>query len=148
MKTLAFNRRASFDYHIQDTWEAGIELYGNEVKSLKYGRGSLKGAFVTVYGDDLYLINTHIPHYQNHQDTTFDPERIRKLLMHQREIDSLIGKKSQEGLTIVPIRLYLKRGKVKVEIGLAKGKKKHDKRQDIKEKDEKREMQRTIKKRV
>ena len=145
MKTLAYNKRAKFDYQLLETFEAGLKLIGNEVKSIKNGRASLKGAYVTVYKNELYLINTHVPHYQNHADTSYDPDRSRKLLMNRKEIDSLIGKKSASGLTIVPIRLYLKKGRIKLELSLAKGKKEFDKRHSIRDREETRDMQRKLK---
>ncbi len=145
MKTLAYNKRAKFDYQLLETFEAGLKLIGNEVKSIKTGRASLKGAYVTVHKNELYLINAHVPHYQNHVDTNYDPDRSRKLLMHRKEIDSLIGKKSASGLTIVPVRIYLKKGRIKLEISLAKGKKEFDKRHSIREREESRDMQRKLK---
>ena len=141
MKNLAYNKRASFDYHLLEFFEAGIVLNGNEVKSVKQNRASLKGAYVTIRQGEAYLINAHIPHYQNQVTSTYEPDRTRKLLLNRKEIDSLIGKKQANGLTIVPVRVYLKRGKVKVEVALAKGKQSYDKRQAIKEREEKRLIQ-------
>ncbi|MFB6225231.1 MAG: SsrA-binding protein SmpB [Candidatus Paceibacteria bacterium] len=145
MAIYAQNRRAKFDYEIIDTYEAGIKLNGNEVKSVKNGRASLKGAFVVPKDGELYLINALIPHYQEHPDLTYDERRSRKLLMHEREIAHLIGKKTHSGLTIIPISLYDKRGKLKLKVALGKGKKKHDKRRDIAERESKRRMERAIK---
>lgn len=145
MAVYAQNRRAKFDYEIVETYEAGLKLNGNEVKSVKRGRASLKGAFVVPKEGELYLINARIPHYQNHPDITYDERRSRKLLMHEREIAYLIGKKSHSGLTIVPLSLYPKKGKIKLNVALAKGRKKHDKRREIAERETKRRMERIIK---
>ncbi len=145
MKTLAYNKRATFDYQILESYEAGIQLVGNEVKSIKANRASLKGAYVTILKNELILINAHVPHYQNQPTTSFDPDRSRKLLLNRREINTLIGKKTASGLTIIPIRLYLKSGKIKVEIALAKGKKAHDKRHSIRDREESRNIQRKLK---
>lgn len=144
MKPLAQNIRASFDYTILETYQAGLQLLGNEVKAVKLGHASLKGSYITIQEGELFLINCHIPHYQNHTDTHFNPERSRKLLLRQSEIQSLISKKSASGLTIIPIKLYLIRGLIKVEIALAKGKKSLDKRHSIRDREEKVSMQRIL----
>lgn len=144
MKPLAQNNRATFDYTILETYQAGIQLLGNEVKSVKLGHASLKGSYITVQDNELFLINCHIPHYQNHTDTHFDTERGRKLLLGKSEINSLIAKKSASGLTIIPIKLYLIRGLIKVEIALAKGKKSLDKRHSIRDREEKVSIQRIL----
>ncbi len=144
MKPLAQNIRATFDYTIIDTYQAGLQLFGNEVKSVKLGHSSLKGAYITIENNELFLIHCHIPHYQNHTDTHFDTERPRKILLKRSEIDSLIAKKSASGLTIIPIKLYLIRGLIKIEIVLAKGKKKIDKRHSIRDREEQRSIQRIL----
>jgi len=144
MKILTNNIRASFDYEVLDTYRAGIQLLGNEVKSVKLARASLKGAYITIKDDELFLINCNIPHYQNHIDTKYEPDRPRKILLKRSEIDSLIAKKSASGLTIIPIKLYLSHGLIKLEIILAKGKKKIDKRQSIRSREEKRSIQRML----
>lgn len=145
-KTIAHNRRAGFDYSLQDHYEAGIVLTGPEVKSIKTGHASLKGAFVTVHGNELYLTNALIPRYRHagdkvpHEDT-----RSRKLLLKRRDIASLIGKARTEGLTLVPIRLYSKRRLVKLEFAVGKGKKEYDRRADIGKRDAKRRIERAMK---
>ena len=144
MKILTNNIRASFDYEVLDTYRAGIQLLGNEVKSIKLARASLKGAYITIKDNELILINCNIPHYQNHIDTKYEPDRPRKILLKRSEIDSLIAKKSASGLTIIPIKLYLSHGLIKLEIILAKGKKKIDKRQSIRSREEKRSIQRML----
>jgi SsrA-binding protein len=144
MKILTNNIRASFDYTIFDTYQAGLQLLGNEVKSVKLGRASLKGAYITIKDDELFLINCNIPHYQNHIDTKYDTERPRKVLLKRSELNSLIAKKSASGLTIIPIKLYLSHGIIKLEIVLAKGKKKLDKRHSIRDREEKRSIQRIL----
>jgi SsrA-binding protein len=144
MKILTNNIRASFDYTILETYQAGIQLLGNEVKSVKLGRASLKGAYINIKDDELFLINCNIPHYQNHIDTKYETERSRKLLLKRSEIKSLLAKKSASGLTIIPIKLYLSHGIIKLEIVLAKGKKKIDKRHSIRNREEQRSIQRIL----
>lgn len=144
MKVLTNNIKASFDYTILETYQAGLQLLGNEVKSVKLGRASLKGSYINIRDNELFLINCNIPHYQNHIDTKYETDRSRKILLKKSEIDSLITKKSASGLTIIPIKLYLSRGLIKLEIVLAKGKKKNDKRQSIREKEEQRSIQRIL----
>jgi SsrA-binding protein len=145
MANIATNKRASFDYALSDRYEAGLVLTGSEVKSVKTGHASLKGAFVTVKGSELYLTNALIPRYQHaHKDTKHDDTRSRKLLLRQREIRSLIGKSRTEGLTLVPIRLYTKKQLVKLEFAVGKGKKAFDKRSDIGKRDAKRRIERAM----
>jgi SsrA-binding protein len=145
--TLAYNKRAKFDYDIGQTYEAGLVLSGQEVKSVKTGHVSLKGAFVTVKASglklpELYLINAHIPVYKHASKVDgYDPYRSRKLLLKKKEITYLIGKKQEQGLTLVPIKIYTKRSLLKLEFGIGKGRKKYDKRDVIK----KRESDRTLK---
>jgi len=141
MSVLAVNKRANYDYDISDKYEAGIVLRGYEVKSVKTGHISLKGSFVTVKGNELFLTNANIPLYKHAGEVkNYDPTQPRKLLLHKAEIARLIGKSRVEGLTLVPIRVYTKQGLLKLEFGIGKGRKKHDKRNVI----QKREADRTI----
>jgi len=143
---LAQNKKAYYDYEILEKLEAGIVLKGQEVKSVKLGRMSLDGAYAIIRGGELYLINSHIPPYQPaniHQD--YDPARIRKLLLHKKELEKLYGQTAQKGLTLLPLGVYTKDGFIKVELGLARHKKKRDKRELIKKRSAKREMSRALK---
>lgn len=141
MKPLAYNRKAKHDYQILETFEAGLVLFGHEVKSIKTGHISLKGAFVVLKENELYLINAHVSPYQpKNTPANYEPERARKLLLHQSEIKSLIGKLKQRGLTLVPLKVYTKRGKIKLAFGLGRGLKKVDKREMIKKKEAKKRM--------
>ena len=145
MKILAQNRRARFDYDILETFEAGIILSGQEVKSVKQGHISLKSAYITTKEGEAYLINAHISPYKMAGELPeYNPKRTRKLLLHKKEINSLIGKKSQ-GLTIIPLRVYTKHGRVKLEIALARGKKKYDKREATKKREAERKIRRAMK---
>lgn len=138
MSNLAFNKRASFDYEILDKYEAGLVLMGTEVKSVKSGHMSLKGSFVSVKNSELFLTNALIPLYKfSSVKTDYDPTRSRKLLLKKKEIRSIIGKKAIQGLTLVPIRVYIRGNLVKMEFALAKGKKKFDKRKSIAERESK-----------
>lgn len=145
--TVADNRRARFDYHIEDRFEAGIMLQGTEVKSLRLGQCSINESYVGPKGNDIFLFNAHIPEYQQAgKHLQHEPHRPRKLLLHKREISKLIGSVNREGYTIVPVRIYFNgRGMAKIEIALAKGKKQHDKREDIKSRDWGRQKQRIMK---
>lgn len=142
MSVLAVNKRARFDYEIQNTFEAGLVLLGHEVKSIKTGHISLKGSFVSIKNQkkpgkdpEFFLVNAHIPLYKHASSiSNHNPERSRKLLLKKSEIKRLIGKKNEEGLTLVPIKLYTKRGIIKLEFGIGRGKKKKDKREDLKKK--------------
>ncbi|HRH31432.1 MAG TPA: SsrA-binding protein SmpB [Candidatus Paceibacterota bacterium] len=146
MANLVDNNIIRRDFEILDTWDAGIELLGFEVKSLKSGKGSLRGAFVKLIGDRPVLMNAYIPEYQaNNTSPAYDPYRTRNLLLNKKEINQLLRDTKEKGLTIVPIDLYNKGRLVKLKIGLAKGLKKHDKREKIKERDTKRDIQRTLK---
>jgi SsrA-binding protein len=146
MPIIAINKRAGFDYALGERHEAGLVLTGNEVKSVKTGHASLKGSFVTVKGNELYLTNAFIPRYAHaHRDTKHEDTRSRKLLLRKREIRSLIGKSRTEGLTLVPIRLYTKKQLVKLEFAVGKGKKAYDKRSDIAKREAKRKMERALK---
>lgn len=145
MKPIAVNKRAYFDYEILDKYEAGLVLKGYEVKSIKTGHISIKNAFVTTSKGELYLTNANIPLYQHaSQISNYDPTGSRKLLVHRKELDSLIGKIQTEGLTLVPLSVYNKKRRIKLLFALAKGKKKYDKRQVIKEREDKRKMSRTL----
>lgn len=141
MPTLAFNKRANFDYEISDKYEAGLVLFGHEVKSVKTGHINLAGSFVTVKNTgknipELLLVNAHIPLYAKADPkTVYEPTRPRKLLLHKNEIKKLIGKKQEQGLTLVPIKVYTKRSLIKLEFGIGRGKKKIDKRETIKKRD-------------
>lgn len=147
MTVIATNKRARFDYALKETFEAGLVLTGNEVKSVKLGRASLRGAFVTVKGSELYLTNALIPLYpQAHRDSKakHTDTRPRKLLLRKSEIRSLIGKFRTEGLTLVPIRLYTKKQLVKLEFAVGKGKKEYDKRQTLKKREALRETRQAL----
>ncbi len=144
MKVIATNKKARFDYEILETYEAGIVLTGPEVKSVKAGQISIKESFATVKGEEVFLTNAHISPYKQAANIEQEPTRSRKLLLKRSEISSLIGKSKTQGLTLVPTKVYLKRGFVKVEIGLGRGKKLHDKRETIKRKDIKRDIQRDL----
>lgn len=148
MKVLAINKRAGFDYELQERHEAGLALTGNEVKSVKTGHVSLKGAFVTVKGNELFLTNSLIPPYAHaHKDTHHEDTRPRKLLLKRSEIRSLIGKSRVLGLTLVPIRLYTRKQLIKLEFAVGKGKKSYDKRETIKRREAGREMGRAVRER-
>jgi SsrA-binding protein len=145
-KVIAENRQARFEYEILETFEAGIELVGTEVKSVRAGKANLRDGFALIRNGEVWLHNVHIsPHDTASQYFNHDPRRTRKLLMHRQEIRKLIGKVEQQGLTLVPLKMYLKRGWVKISLALARGKKLHDKREDLKQKQAKREMQRAMK---
>ncbi|HEV7468821.1 MAG TPA: SsrA-binding protein SmpB [Pseudonocardia sp.] len=143
-KVIAQNRRARHDYAVLDTYEAGVALMGTEVKSLRLGRASLADAFATVDDGEVWLRGLHIPEYTQGSWTNHEPRRTRKLLMHRGEIERLIGKIREGGLTLVPLSLYFSDGKVKLELALAKGKKTFDKRQDLATRDANRDMQRAM----
>lgn len=143
MAELAVNKRANFDYQILETFEAGLVLTGQEVRSAKNKRVNLKGAYVTLTGTEPYLLNMHIAKYDKAGDIpSYDAYRTRKLLLKKKEILYLVGKKQEQGLTLIPLKLYTKRNKVKLLFGLGKGKKKYDKREDIKQRDLKRDLRR------
>ncbi|MEL6221328.1 MAG: SsrA-binding protein SmpB [Cyanobacteria bacterium J06627_8] len=145
-KVVADNRKARFQYEILDTYEAGIELLGTEVKSIREGRVNLRDGFAQVRDEEVWLQNVHISPSQNtSQFFNHDPRRNRKLLLHRDEIRKLIGKTEQKGLTLVPLKMYLKRGWVKVTIALGRGKKLHDKRESLKQKQTKRDVERALK---
>ena len=146
-ETIARNKRARFDYHILETWEAGIVLGGTEVKSLRDGKANMNDAYGIVRDGEVYLINLHISPYERGGWTNHEPTRSRKLLLHKREIRRLIGAVEREGLTLIPLELYFKRGIAKVTLALGKGKKLHDKRETSRERDAEREMARIVRSR-
>ena len=145
IKIIDNNKKAYFDYFIEDTYEAGIVLVGCEVKSIRLGQVNLKDSFCVVKGDEVFIMNMHIKPYEKGSFSNVDSKRSRKLLLHKREIDKLRGAVAQKSYTIVPTKLYFRQGLVKVEIALAKGKELHDKRKSIADKEAKREIQRTLK---
>ncbi len=147
-KVLTDNRKARHDYHILETFEAGIELKGTEVKSLRQGKANLKDSYAQVANGELFLLNMHISPYEQGNRFNVDPLRPRKLLMHKKEIMRLLGKTKEEGLTLIPLNAYLSRGKVKIELALAKGKKLYDKREAAAEKTAKREIDKAMKERM
>lgn len=147
-KIIADNRQARFQYEILETYEAGIQLLGTEVKSIRAGKINLKDGFALIRNGEALLLNVHIsPHHTTSQIFNHDPRRTRKLLLRRDEIRKLVGKVEQQGLTLVPLKMYLKRGWVKVDIGLARGKKLHDKRDDMRKRQDQRDMQRALKNR-
>ena len=143
-KLIAENRRARHDYHLLDRFEAGLALTGTEVKSLRQGHAIIQRAFADVRDGELWLVGAHIPEYAQGNVANHDPDRDRKLLLHRREIDSLLGKTRERGLTLVPTRLYFKDGRAKVEIALARGKEARDKRRDIADRDAQRQIERAL----
>ena len=146
MKTVAINKRARFDYDILEVFESGVQLSGAEVKSVKLGHVSLQGAYAAITGHGATLLNMHVRHYEPAGKLHVqDPTRSRKLLLHKKETDYLRGKTEEQGLTIFPIRVYIKGNLVKVELGLARGKKQYDKRESIKKRDAEREARRIVK---
>ncbi len=145
MKLIANNKKAYHDYFILETYEAGIALHGTEVKSLRMGKCSIKEAFIRVENEEVFIYGMHISPYEKGNIFNKDPLRVRKLLLHKYEIRKLLGKTKEKGMTLVPLKVYLKDSLVKVEIGLAKGKKLYDKRQDIAKKDQQKEAQRDFK---
>jgi SsrA-binding protein len=146
-KTVASNRRALHDYEILDRFEAGIVLTGSEVKSLRGGRGSLSEAYGRVQGGEVWLEGMHIPPYEQGEKRGYDPIRRRKLLLHRNEIERLIGKTQERGLTLVPLRVYFSHGLAKVEVGLGRGKRQFEKRQTTLEREHRREMDRAARRR-
>jgi len=144
-RTLVLNRQARFNYEILEKVEAGISLVGTEVKSIREGKANIKEAYADIRGGEAWLIGAHINPYSHGNITNHDPLRERKLLLNAREIDRLQGKIMEKGLTLIPLRLYLKGRLVKLELGVGRGKKLVDKREDLKKKDQEREIQRAIK---
>jgi len=144
VKVVTVNRRARHDYEILETFEAGLELRGSEVKSLRAGQANLKDSYVQIRDGEAWLIGAHIAPYSFARAGGHDPERSRKLLLHRREIDRIAGKMAERGLTVVPLRIYFDHGLAKLEIGLARGKAQYDKRRALREKEQKREMERAL----
>ncbi len=139
-KVLTTNRKAYHDYHVEETFEVGIALTGTEVKSLREGRANLRDGYAVVEGGEVFLLNCHVSPYAPANRFNHEPRRRRKLLLHRTEIRRLIGKVQEKGLTLVPLSLYLRNGRVKVELALCRGKKQYDKREDLKRKTQEREM--------
>jgi SsrA-binding protein len=144
-KTVVKNRKARHEYHILETWEAGIALQGTEVKALRQGRANLQDSFARLNGGEMWLYNLHISPYEQGNRFNHDPLRPRKLLMHRNELRKLVGQVEQKGLTLVPLDIYFSRGIAKVNLALVRGKQLHDKRQTLKERDDQRDMQRAFK---
>ena len=145
IKLIANNKKAYHDYFVEDTWETGISLHGTEVKSLRMGKCSIKESFVRIEKGEVFVYGMHISPYEKGNIFNRDPLRVRKLLLHRSEINKIVGKIAEKGYTLVPLKVYFKGSLVKVEIGLAKGKKLYDKRQDIAKKDQQREASRDFK---
>ena len=145
VKLVANNKKAYHDYFIEDKFEAGIELFGTEVKSIRMGKCSIKESFIRIERGQVYIYGMHISPYEKGNIFNKDPLRVRKLLMHRAEINRLDSKLAEKGLTLVPLQVYFKGSRVKVEVGLARGKKLYDKRQDIAKKDARREVERDYK---
>jgi SsrA-binding protein len=144
-KIISVNKKASFSYDVEAKYEAGIVLKGTEVKALREGRANLKESFAKVKNNEVFLYDCHISPYSHGNQLNHDPIRPKKLLLHKREIKKLIGKVAERGYTLVPLTLYFLNGKAKLELGLAKGKRLHDKRQTMKEREAKREVERAFK---
>ncbi|MDD7146972.1 MAG: SsrA-binding protein SmpB [Lachnospiraceae bacterium] len=145
MKLVANNKKAYHDYFIDEKYEAGVSLHGTEVKSLRMGKCSIKEAFVRIENGEVFVYGMHVSPYEKGNIFNKDPLRVKKLLLHKAEINKLLGKIKEKGFTLVPLQVYFKNGKAKVEIGLARGKKLYDKRQDIAKKDQRREAEKEFK---
>ncbi len=143
-KVISTNRKARHDYFLEDTFEAGLSLRGTEIKSIRAGQVSLKESHIEVDGSEAWLVNAHIAAYESAGQFNHEPRRRRRLLLHKREIHRLFDRVRQKGYTIVPLRLYIKRGKAKLEIALAKGKRQYDKRKEITKRDAAREVEREL----
>ena len=144
-RLIANNKKAYHDYFIEETYETGIVLHGTEVKSLRMGKCSIKESFIRIEDGEVYIYGMHISPYEKGNIFNKDPLRVRKLLLHKAEINKMLGKTKEKGIAVIPLKVYFKGSLVKVEIGLAKGKKLYDKRQDIAKKDQQREAQRDFK---
>ncbi|MDY2699146.1 MAG: SsrA-binding protein SmpB [Lachnospiraceae bacterium] len=145
MKLVANNKKAYHDYFIEEKYEAGLVLHGTEVKSLRMGKCSIKEAFIRIEKGEVFIYGMHISPYEKGNIFNKDPLRVRKLLLHKQQIRKLIGNSAEKGYTLVPLQVYFKDGRAKIEIGLAKGKKLYDKRQDIAKKDQRREAEKELK---
>lgn len=143
-KQIAGNKKAYHDYFIEETYEAGIVLQGTEIKSVRNGRINLKDGYAQIRNGEIFLYNVHISPYEQGNRYNHEPLRVRKLLLHRKQIDQLIGDTKESGYSLIPVKMYLKNGFLKVVIGLARGKKKYDKRQDLKQKEAKRDIQRAF----
>ena len=148
LKLVANNKKAYHDYFIEEKYEAGLVLHGTEVKSLRMGKCSIKEAFIRIENGEVFIYGMHISPYEKGNIFNKDPLRVRKLLLHKSQIQKLIGISAEKGYTIVPLQVYFSNGRAKIEIGLAKGKKLYDKRQDIAKKDQKREAEKELKVRL
>ena len=146
LKIISNNRKARFNYYFEEFFEAGIVLKGSEVKSLRDGKANISESYAVDHNGEIYLVNSHIPSYKESSYNNHDPNRNRKLLFNKREVNKLIGKINREGFTLIPTKLYFRKGKAKVEIAVAKGKKQHDKRQVKKQRDWNREKARYFRK--
>ena len=144
-KLIANNKKAYFDYFIEDTWEAGIALHGTEVKSVRMGKCSIKEAFIRVEDGEVFVYNMHISPYEKGNIFNKDPLRVKKLLLHRHEVNKILGEVTQKGYTLVPLQVYLKGSLVKVQVGLGRGKKLYDKRNTIAKKDQRREAEKDFK---
>ena len=144
-KLIANNKKAYFDYFIEDTWEAGIALHGTEVKSVRMGKCSIKEAFIRVEDGEVFVYNMHISPYEKGNIFNKDPLRVKKLLLHRHEVNKILGEVTQKGYTLVPLQVYLKGSLVKVQVGLGRGKKLYDKRDPIAKKDQRREAEKDFK---
>ena len=144
-KLICTNKRARRDYSVDETYEAGMVLMGTEVKALRQGKANLKDSYARIKEGEIFLVDSHVSPYSYGNQFNHDPDRTRKLLMHKREIRKLYGKTREKGFTLIPLRMYFKDGKAKVEIGLAKGKKLYDKRDDLKRRAMEREIERSFK---
>lgn len=147
-KLIANNKKAYHDYFIEETYEAGVALHGTEVKSMRMGKCSIKESFIRIENGEVFVYGMHVSPYEKGNIFNKDPLRVKKLLMHKYEINKLAGKIAEKGYTLVPLQVYFREGKVKVEIGLARGKKLYDKRQDIAKKDQRREAEREFRQRI
>ena len=147
-KLIANNKKAYHDYFIDETYEAGVALHGTEVKSMRMGKCSIKESFIRIENGEVFVYGMHVSPYEKGNIFNKDPLRVKKLLMHKYEINKLTGKVAEKGYTLVPLQVYFKDGKVKVEVGLARGKKLYDKRQDIAKKDQRREVEREFKQKI
>lgn len=143
-KIVATNRKARHDYHIEDTYEAGVVLTGTEIKSVRAGRLNLRDSYAKVEGGEIWMHNVHISPYEQGNRWNVDPLRVRKLLLHRQEINRLLGRAVEKGLTIVPLKVYLDRGYAKVQLGVARGMRQYDKRASIAERDQRREQEREL----
>ena len=146
-KLIANNKKAYHDYFIEETYEAGVALHGTEVKSMRLGKCSIKESFIRIENGEVFVYGMHVSPYEKGNIFNKDPMRVKKFLMHRYEINKLAGKIAEKGYTLVPLQVYFREGKVKVEIGLAKGKKLYDKRESIAKKDQRRELEREFKER-